>query len=283
MWLLKKVPKIAHFYWGCNRNMSYLRYLSIMSFKKFNPEWDMVLHIPKFPSKEGPSWKGTEQKGLMVDIDYYPKLVESNIKRVLHNFEDYGFSNNIHEVFKNDFLRWLLLYKIGGVWLDTDILFVKSIENISINIEQNCESDTILCRYLTGANAIGFIMASRDNLFFESIHRFSKKVLNLKDYQSIGSPILNQLFRRVSPKDPFFDRTKFLFMDPQSIYSINCEHNGISKFYRSDYHHEKKDGEIGYHWYGGSPMSQQYEAVTSNGDYRNFNNTMKTIIDEVIR
>lgn len=240
MWFLKKIPKIAHFYWGCNRNMSYLRYLSIMSFRKFNPYWEMVLHIPRYPNKAIPSWNGIEQKGLMVDIDYYPKLLESNIKVESHNFEDYGFSNDVHEIFKNDFLRWFLLYKIGGVWLDTDILFIESINKLSINAEENCESDTVLCKYSTGANAIGFIMASQNNLFFESIHRFSKKVLNIKDYQSIGSPILNRLFDKISPKDPFFDRTKFLFIDPQSIYSINCEHNGIAKFYKYDYHHEKK-------------------------------------------
>ena len=50
-----------------------------------------------------------------------------------------------------------------------------------------------------------------------------------------------------------------------------------------EYKHEKKEGEIGYHWYGGSPISQQYEAITNSGDYKMFNNTMKKIIDEVLR
>jgi hypothetical protein len=40
------VPKMAHFYWGGGK-LLYMRFLSIKSFMKYNPDWVVVFHYPR--------------------------------------------------------------------------------------------------------------------------------------------------------------------------------------------------------------------------------------------
>ena len=281
MWNLNKIPRIAHFYWGRNKNLSYLRYISILSFKKFNPEWKILLHSPKYPSISEPTWDSKEQKGVQVPEDYYEKLINSGVTVVLHDFKDYGYNNNVHEIYKNDYLRWLVLYKLGGLWSDTDIIYIKPIEELSDNISDNKDCDTFLCRYPTGANAIGFLMSSGNNKFFGYIHEISKKVSDPNNYQAIGSFILNRLLRVTEFNKEFYPGTNFLMLDYRSVYSINCEHNAISYFYKPFFRVKSEEGVIGFHWYGGDPISQQFEFMLNEDNYKNFRNVISDLIGRV--
>ena len=44
-WKYNKIPKTCFFYWG-NTKLSFLNYLSLVSFKEFNPDWKLVLAKP---------------------------------------------------------------------------------------------------------------------------------------------------------------------------------------------------------------------------------------------
>jgi hypothetical protein len=43
MWHLKEIEKTLHTYWGGD-SMSYLRYLTLASFRKLNPDWKIFLY-----------------------------------------------------------------------------------------------------------------------------------------------------------------------------------------------------------------------------------------------
>ena len=45
MWLPTKIPQTCYFYWG-NTSLSFLNYLSLVSFKEHNPDWKVVLVRP---------------------------------------------------------------------------------------------------------------------------------------------------------------------------------------------------------------------------------------------
>ena len=91
MWHLSKIPKIAHFYWG-NKVLPYLRYLTLYSFKKYNPDWVVNLYIPKFLQPEM-SWNGREHKFPIDCKDYYGQinaLTQQFNKLELELIEKYG-------------------------------------------------------------------------------------------------------------------------------------------------------------------------------------------------
>src|SRR5690606_19256542 len=135
MWKID-VPKIAHFYWGGGK-LLYMRYLSIISFLKYNPDWAVVFWQPKEPFK-GRSW--------YTDI-YPPKIKEELckdylpevLKKVHHievDFKALGAAKNMSEVHKNDYIRVHALKLYGGLWSDMDIIYFKGVDSLEVNKEE---------------------------------------------------------------------------------------------------------------------------------------------------
>jgi len=122
MWQLKHIPQHIHFYWG-GKKLSYLRYLSIQTFQRLNPNWKISLHVPQVLSQAKPLWDTMQQKNSCIGQDYLDQLTDVDV--VVHDFANYGFDNQAHEVHKSDFLRWRLLATEGGVWSDIDILYCR--------------------------------------------------------------------------------------------------------------------------------------------------------------
>ena len=107
MWNLSKIPKIAHFYWG-SQKLSFLRYMSLHSFKKCNPDWEVRLYCPLILTKDA-RWedKQVENNGDIYDYMHYVKY-HLNIKPIYFDFNQIGLSNDLNEVYKSDFIRYYL-------------------------------------------------------------------------------------------------------------------------------------------------------------------------------
>ena len=87
------VPKIFHVYWG-GSVLPYIRYATITSFKKFNPDWEIMFWYPKYPFVEY-TWNSTELKYLIDCDDYLPELMKSPIKKTAIDFEEINFKNDV--------------------------------------------------------------------------------------------------------------------------------------------------------------------------------------------
>ena len=126
-WLLNKIPKRLFVYWG-GEKLPYLRYLTIDSFIKFNPEWEIIFIIPKILSNVL-TWQGKQfERNDLKYIDYMSEIYKlegkNKLKVEIFDFETIGINNNLNEVHKSDYLRYYLLYSRGGVWSDMDIYFM---------------------------------------------------------------------------------------------------------------------------------------------------------------
>ena len=125
-WKLSCIPKICSFYWG-NKEMPWLRMMSMVSFHKLNPDWETRLYIPAHYYQGDVTWKTGEQNYEVKTKDYFQYMKERypGIKIIEFNFETIQINSDIPENFKSDFLRWHLLSTIGGLWADNDILFIR--------------------------------------------------------------------------------------------------------------------------------------------------------------
>jgi len=124
------IPKIAFTYWDMS-NLSFLHYLTLYTFKKFNPDWEVVLYYPKRRFVYN-SWTGFENKKKYTSSNYIKELLKMDIKVVEIDFES-GFEGipfYLSEVIKSDFLRLKILTRSGGMWLDMDTFWVNSIERV---------------------------------------------------------------------------------------------------------------------------------------------------------
>lgn len=257
-WHLKKIPKIAHFYWGdADEHLPMTRYFSVLSFSRKNPNWEIWFHMPEFPSKTQPTWKTQEQKASITKKANGLSLLEKipNLRIIKHNFKEYGFENDVHEVFKSDFIRWKLLYDCGGLWSDSDIVYLAPMEHSHFNISNNTAANEVM-HYCpkTRAFTIGFMLSCDKSILAKKIFDSTVEFFNKEQYQSIGSSLLNNRYSNFDNLQKEFPSA--ININSDLVYPINCY--GIKKLL------DKKDiqlskNTIGCHWFGGHPDIRTFE------------------------
>jgi len=219
MWNLTQVPKIAHFYWG-NKTLTLDRFLSIASFSLLNPDWDVFLHRPCDLSGElNATWNTYEHKRCNSDNGYecYWENLRTlkNLTVKVHNFTNLPSFSEVH---RSDCLRWDLLADIGGLWSDLDILYIRPMNELYFNCEDNelrgNEGEMQLLRpgEIREAicisswrdfvyNSIGFLLSAPKSSLFVDVQEQKNRLLRegsaeilMGRYQSLGSDILNSMF-----------------------------------------------------------------------------------------
>lgn len=281
MWHLTRIPKIAHFYWG-GEKLSYLRFMSVQSFRQHNPDWEIQVHVPTVVSTAQPQWDSFHQKDSQITSDWFDNLKTiDNLKIVKHNFNRYRFDNFAHEVHKSDFLRWKLLNKHGGLWSDIDILYTKPMSKITENTPENNNVDTMLCPLLDSTkHTIGFLLSAKNNRFFQHIGIQARKSYDPEIYQCMGSELINTQYPTFDSFAKRFQKNTFAFLDKRCVYSITSKE--IDLFYQPvDQHIQKKINNrytIGFHWFAGHPTSQKFENTLEPSTVNNYDNLLSTTI-----
>lgn len=257
------VPKIIHLYWGMNRPMSYLRYLTVLTFQKLNPDWEVKLWTPTVPSIET-NWNSGEQVACYRGVDYAQEL---NFTKF--DFSSIGIPESTPEVHKSDLLRWYLLGHYGGIWSDFDIIWVKPIPHAPI------WEGAGLCRYkaVNGSDkdytAIGFLTSSgRGQYFFDLMFKVAARLQGRSDYQAYGAQMLDY-FLEIWPEG---QRLAF-WHDPELVYHY-CQSQDFKLYFRSP---ELKRQDtlkcLGYHWYAGNPYVAKCEATVQRENFKQMCNS----------
>jgi hypothetical protein len=282
MWHLTKIPQIAHFYWG-GEKLSYLRFLSVQSFWQHNPDWEIQVHVPQTLSTAQPAWDSFQQKGVSIAQDYFDQLTDLNVKIIRHDFDEYKFDNQAHEVHKSDFLRWKLLSTVGGLWSDIDILYSRSMTSLAENTSEYQSLDTGLIPLIPPTkHTVGFLLASADNRFYQYLSKIARTQYNPNIYQCMGSDLINTNFKTFESLLERFPKQKFAFLNRHCVYSITSK--TIDYFYQAvDPNVRKKMNHrnvIGYHWFAGHPRSQAFENEFTSDNINKYNNLLTNIIKE---
>src|SRR5581483_9350733 len=187
-----RYPKLLHLYWD-GSPLSYLNYLTVLSFNHYHKNWQIIVHMPKNKT-ETMSWTSNEQKLRYNGRSYLDQLKTiSNVTIQYIDFEQIGFYNEVSEVIKSDYFRYYILYEYGGIWSDFDIIYTDNIEE-----KMNFEEDTIIFK---GGDKhdykyfpIGFFLTMPKTEFFKYVLSQCKNYYNPTHYQCIGSEMLRSLF-----------------------------------------------------------------------------------------
>jgi len=264
IWHLSKIPKILHLYWGRNKKLSFMRYMTVYSFWKFNPDWVIKVHYPKEPY-EGDSWDSYHQKSYNFSgDDHFDKLSEiPTVQLVEAELDDDKF--DVPEVVRSDLYRLKLLEDEGGFWSDFDILFIRSMNKLSLNSPVNSGTNTVICCHYRN-HRIGFIGGAPGNKgFFYELEKLydeykSKDLYEMDGYQAAGRYLFDAfyMYNDQSKKDIFKSS------------GVNIENIPVSCIYpklankASDIFGPKMsiaDNTIGIHWYAGSIASSKFDNV----------------------
>lgn len=271
-WSLKNIPKIAHLYWGRNVPLSYLRFLTVKSFSRLNPDWQINVYYPSKPVNQL-QWETREHK----EFSYEGKDYFNDLKDYA-NIIEVKIDNDLSEVQRSDLFRWELLYKYGGLWSDFDIYYIKPISDLLINIPFYEFIETILC-YNYGFHSIGFLMSNANNQFFYTIYRKSLDIIKNKPigYQIIGSPLLKNYIKIEYPIVTTFKGNYIISIPYNVIYPYRwSEAKYIFKVDKTI-----ENNTIGIHWFAGHPTSSQFETIITEQNVNNLNKGICVAINEI--
>jgi len=276
-WHLEKIPKIAHFYWG-ESTLPYLRYLTIESFIKYNPDWTVILYYPKY-RQQLHTWSTYEHNyEINFTEDYYEELKQLPIQFVEIDFDSINIDNNLSEVHKSDYLRWNLLSTIGGLWSDMDIIYIDSMNHLSLNIENNKNMDTLICYDGRFKHSIGFLLSSKNNEYYKIIwNRCKTWEYNKLNYQTVGVDLLNSIMKTPESLQIRFPNLKIGNIPTVSVYPYNC--SILKVIYESINMSYITNETIGFHWYAGYPRAGEPINKITHKNYTELNNVITKIID----
>jgi len=256
---MNNIPKILHLYWGKNKPLSYLRYLTAYSFSKYNPDWKIKIYYPKHPG-ENPTWKNTSENKAKLDTECTFDILKyiSNVEMI-----EIDFDNNINDIFRADTIRLEKLSTVGGVWSDFDILYLKPITDANLP-----DSNTYMS-FNTDSNfkeqwyhSIGWLGACENNKVFKLLKDNVSNYYNPDDYQSIGSHMYNDIIT----ENQYYN-IPFNMVYPVRWFDINRYFKTKLNFYQQT---------IGVHWFGGADISTKIEhmIIKDKLDLYTFRNSM---------
>jgi len=269
---MKSIPKIAYFYWG-GRVLPYLRYMALFSFKKYNPDWKVVLFVPR-KLVDVKTWITFESKEEIRTEDYSNHLSDLGIDIVEFDFEKIGFSNDLPEVIKSDILRLYLLSTGGGLWSDTDILYF---EPVSCG-RSNCAASAHFCYQgdLISKNipfhSIGFLSSCPSNRHFRLLFDKVVEYLDLSNYQSVGSLMYNKV---VDVSSPDIHNISMSVVYPCRVVKSIFEKPS------SECVGMIKEDTIGFHFYGGHPIAGKWQNIITRDSYTEHDNIVCWLLRKI--
>lgn len=272
---MRKIPKLAYFYWGATV-LPYLRYMGLYSFKKFNPDWKVILFTPSKLNTDI-TWQTHENEEPIDTEDYMDRVDDLDIAVQQFDMSTINYSNDMPEVVKSDILRLHLLRTTGGLWSDIDILYFKPIE--STLKPTDCEA--YFCHRRGGVtqddtpkngplyHSIGFLMGKPGCIQFDRLFNGARAVMNTGAYQSVGSPYYNMMVNMSSPR---------LFnIDINMVYPSRAP-QGMFEEPHTSHIYEIRPITIGWHWYGGHPTAGMFQNLMTESTYKNFDNIISHVL-----
>lgn len=298
------MQKKIHFYWG-NSKMSWLRYMTISSFVRFNPDWEVILTIDKTETSQRP-WSDENKQDFFnyEGKDYLPDVEKLNVSirewspEIIKDckpkslFENATFSANVvgdisldrpkvpelsTPSHRSNFFKWYTLATEGGVYSDMDIVFTSPMGDFWESIKQH---DATLC-WQNGYYLIGFMASNGNSDLFKKIYQAAHVIFDSEKYQSVGQAALlysiaNNAHIQYTYENilQYFNREERIFLfEPDLLYPVSYEDIGLI-FEEGGEDYDIPKSAVGLHWFGGCGPGQVFNNEINADNYRSRNCTL---------
>jgi hypothetical protein len=257
--------------------MSMLQTFTVTSFHKYNPDWEITIHMPE-KKYDGnmrfnfiPDYVGEDYFHTISGLDYV------NINII--DLDAYGIRKDIHDILRSDIFRYHILYDEGGVWSDFDVIWLKPMEYFN-NIEVHgngpvIEADAIVSfiKGTTGGHSIGILIHRQYDKYAKALVEATKKVKPPFSHEVFGGTMLNNNFPTLESMSKFGNIVGARF-ETYYPYNIHPPRPTIQKLYQGVDISCINDNVMCVHWYNGHILSKNY--VNNDGFKRDC--SMTTIL-----
>ncbi len=246
-----KIPKRAYFYWSDPNHLPWIRYLTLASFRKFNPDWCLFLYVPDLNVKQIGVPNPIPAERLREQPNFMGQVADLGVEVVKEDFSLFPAVRPCCDVIRSDYLRIYLLATSGGLWSDMDILYLNPLSQLKLPREV----DAVLC-FQNGFHSIGFLMAGKNEVFPTLLSK-APKYLNANAYQGLGSRMYNSVLRDPAHTARMFPGLTIHNLNMDKLYSIDS--NNVESLYGT---RKIPKSIFGLHWYAGSPVHRSQPCFT---------------------
>lgn len=281
-----EIPRKAFFFWG-NRTMSWMRYMTLYSFRKLNPTWDVTLYVTPTNRITCNTWAANDDN--LQDFftstgtaDYSSRIKDLDI--TIANWElsapdSSSWHDRMGPSHQSNFFKWQMLAEAGGIYADMDILFVRPIEQYYELVKH---ADVCLC-YRRGYFSIGFLGSAAPNPFYKDVFLNGFTCFAADRYQSAGVCNLYKMIADQAPKFATrrsYDLWAWLTRKYDTLTFVNnsmtlvypWKHNQVSQVFETKHTAVPSDC-IGIHWYAGNKLAQAYNNSMTHDNLAKYQNT----------
>lgn len=220
--------------------MSRLQSLTPLSFKRLNPDWQIILHLIRAnelgentytPNYDGP--------------DYFNRALDSIdiINEVIIDKDDK------HGILLSDIIRVQKLYEQGGVYSDFDVIWLERMSDFPYS-----DFETTLCYHPTGHINQSVIVSEPGGGFLRKVLEEQMKLRPPYEYQAFNTDLLLRLFPDKNQVNNEFPRVQIIPYElfyPYSIYELE-------KLYTECDLTPLESNPHCIHWFNGHEFSREY-------------------------
>jgi hypothetical protein len=243
--------------------MSRLQVFTIESFHALNPDWKICVYIPKQryrgEAKYIPDYTGKDYFSVIENM-YFVEIIKIDL-------QNYFIDLNLHNILRSDIFRYYILYDVGGVWSDFDVIWLKPMEHIN-NIEifgnvsiGNMGTMVILYETIKGHHNISIMLSCEKHQFYKTLINESISIQEnqnkgqIHDHQTFGSEMLGVMYPTLNDViDKFGDIVGFKYETffPYSIFNMEQLYN------QEDLTPLESNNVMCVHWFNGHSLSKEY-------------------------
>ena len=235
-----------------------------------NPDWEVRFYTPLSHNHDDAKWVSHSHKEKYTGPCYLHRLHTLGVKTQVFDFAAAGFPHDIHEAYKSDFLRWFLLYNVGGFWSDTDVIFFRPLTTKVFEEHDFC----ITADMNPTIYYIAYIYAKHKCPAAGTIMRAALQKGNFDpmNYQCLGNVLVQKCFPYERSYNEVHPNLKFKLMNPAVNLPIKRVRN-IEKIFEKSRAVDCSDS-VGLHWFGGHPMAYKWENIITPGVSQHVNTTL---------
>jgi hypothetical protein len=242
-----------NFFWA-GGPMSFLRYMTLKSFRYYNPDWTMRLWSA--PVVKAKSWRGWESSDSQ---DYHGADYMDRVKalRVEHKSIVLPLPN-LPPAHACDLCEWHVLSTEGGWFSDMDILYVRPMPVV--------DGDVFLCYTPTGFG-VGFLGGSPRNPAWAAVYQAARKGYRPDRYQSTGvNAVAGRFGDPAQGMARHYPLLRVVTLPAATVYPFSyLQVTGMWTDATA-----LSEETIGVHWFGAHPESQQRNGLISPTNYQPF-------------
>lgn len=258
---MKNIPKICHFIWTTGSPLSFLQALSVISFKRYNPDWQIMLHLIKqTPQELGqntyvPDYNGPDRFDIIEKLGY--------VQIIPYDLKEHGIGTDKYGILASDIMRMRILHEMGGVYSDFDMLWLRPMAEFNgiTCIGNPADFETTVCFYefTKGHHNASNLVSEPGGDFLKSIIEEQNRIHPpYNDYQVFNSSLLGRMYPTLSTIREKHQRV--LAIDYKTFYPYSTfELERL--FIQTDLSPIEDREVMGVHWFNGNRMSKLFVNV----------------------